>query len=82
VIKLDLEKAKDLQHKIIDYKRYAFILIAVSVFLYIGVLIPNEGKTSLQMVTIMGTTVLFLSVSFLLFRRVIKYKQELSEIDQ
>ncbi|MFC4320872.1 YrhC family protein [Litchfieldia salsa] len=79
---MDLEKVKVIQHKITDYKRYSFILIAVSVFLYIGVLIPNEGKTNLQMIALMGTTVLFLITSFCLFRTVIKYKRELSEIDQ
>ncbi|WP_139365086.1 YrhC family protein [Litchfieldia alkalitelluris] len=78
---MELDKVKDLQAKIADFKRFAFILIAVSVFLYIGVLIPNEGKTSLQMYTLMGTTVMFLSTAFILFKTVISYKRELNQLE-
>ncbi len=80
--KMDFEKAKQLQNKITDYSRFAFILLAVSVFLYIGVLLPNGDKTMIQMYTIMGTTVLFLGLSFTFFRIVNKYKKELNELEQ
>ncbi|MBM7645845.1 hypothetical protein JOD45_002064 [Scopulibacillus daqui] len=36
---------KDLKLKVIDYRRFSFIFMILSMFLYIGTLIPFQGKT-------------------------------------
>jgi low affinity Fe/Cu permease len=81
---MDTNKVKKLEAKVADYTRFAFVLLAVSVFLYIGVLIPTtgEGRTDWQLYTITGTTILFLATSFTLFNRVIKYKRKLNELEE
>ncbi|MCA1031839.1 YrhC family protein [Bacillus timonensis] len=75
------EYIKSLQAKVNDYTRFSFILICVSVFLYIGVLIPNEDKGSLQINLLMVTTFLFLVLAFYFFRKVISLKREIQNID-
>ncbi|QOR65618.1 YrhC family protein [Cytobacillus suaedae] len=79
---VDKNKVKVIQGKVTDYTQFGFILLAVSVFLYIGMLIPSEGIHSLQTNLLMGATVLFLILSFYFFRKVIKYKQILSSEEQ
>ncbi len=72
---------KTLQNKIIDYKRFGFTLIALSTFLYLGVIIPAEGKTLVKIYMLMGGTVVMLSTSFLLFLKAIKYKKQLHSME-
>lgn len=73
---------KDIQNKIVDFSRFGMVLLAVSVFLFIGVLIPNEGKSMLQTYVMMTSTVGFLGLSFYFFRKAVQYKKTLSELDE
>jgi predicted permease len=73
---------KEIQDKVADYTRFGMVLLAVSVFMFIGVLIPNEGKGMLQLYIIMTTTLSFLGASLYFFQKVNKYKKTLSEVDE
>ena len=80
---MELNKVKELQEKMTDYTQFAFILLTVSVFLYIGVLIPpSQGKEIFQVYLLMGTTVLFLSFSFYFFQKAIKCKRQLNDTEE
>ena len=70
---------KKLYALIIDFKQYAFILLAVSVFLYIGVVLPDQGKEDIYDIVLMITTVLFLIGSFLCFKQSLNYKKQLEK---
>ncbi|CAG9619406.1 YrhC family protein [Sutcliffiella rhizosphaerae] len=70
---------KELQAKLQDYKRFAIILTAASVFLYIGVVFQHAGKNSLQLFTMMGTTALLLVFAIFFIFRVSKIKKQLQE---
>lgn len=72
---------KQVQQLMIDFKRFAFLLLAVSVFLYIGMLIPAQGQdpNTMKEYIMMGTTSVFLLASFLCFKRSITYKKRLDE---
>ena len=70
---------KKLQALIIDFKQYAFILLAVSVFFYIGVVLPDQGKEDIYDLVLMITTVAFLIGSFLCFERSLNYKKQLEK---
>ncbi|QGQ47351.1 YrhC family protein [Metabacillus sediminilitoris] len=70
---------KKLQSLILDFKNYAFILMAVSVFLYIGVILPDQGKEEIYDMILMITTVLFLLASFVCFKTSLKYKKQLDK---
>ena len=47
---------KNINNKIIDYKRFAFVLVSLSVFLYLGAVLPVEEKTLFKTYTLMGGT--------------------------
>lgn len=72
----------DLQAKVKDFTCYGYVLLVLSAFLYIGVLIPGEGKSWVQIDTMMVTTLIFLALAFDFFRLVIKYKKEINELEQ
>ncbi|MDV2682986.1 YrhC family protein [Alkalihalophilus sp. As8PL] len=38
------KKMQDLQAKVADYKRFGFILLSLSAFLFIGLIIPADGQ--------------------------------------
>ena len=70
---------KALQALATDFKNYAFVLLAASVFLYIGVLLPDQGHHDIYDIVLMITTILFLVSAFLCFKLSIKYKKQLDE---
>lgn len=73
---------KKLQALMIDFKQYAFILMSVSVFLYIGVALPDQGKEEIYDIVLMITTVIFLISSFLCFKTSLNYKKQLDKLDE
>ncbi|WP_078379611.1 YrhC family protein [Sutcliffiella halmapala] len=72
---------KELQMKIKDYTRYAMILTTVSAFLYIGVAFQHAGKEAIQIYTMMGATVLFLSSAIFFVLKTRKFKKQLQELE-
>lgn len=70
-----------LRAAVADYSRFAFTLLAVSVFFYLGVVIPKDGKGIIQTDIMMGATGLFLIIAFVFFRKAIKYKRILQELE-
>ncbi|OAS84994.1 YrhC family protein [Metabacillus litoralis] len=73
---------KKLQALIIDFKQYAFILLAVSVFLYIGVTLPDQGKAEIYDNVLMITTILCLISAFVCFKTSLKYKKQIDQIEE
>ncbi|WP_409251451.1 YrhC family protein [Bacillus sp. SCS-153A] len=73
---------KNLNEKIIDYKRFAFVLVSVSVFLYLGAVLPVEEKTLLKTYVLMGGTVVMLGFSGLFFYQAAKLKKKLTDMDE
>lgn len=73
---------KEIQALMIDFKQYAFILMAVSVFLYIGVALPDQGKEEIYDIVLMITTVIFLISSFICFKTSLNYKKQLDKLDE
>jgi hypothetical protein len=73
---------KDLQGKMTDYTRFGMVLLAVSVFMFIGILIPNEGKSMVQTYVMMGADTVLLAAAFYFFKKGIKYKNELTKIKE
>jgi len=76
---VETKKIKERQAKVTDYTRFAFILVALSAYLYIGVLIPGEGVTNVQIYGLMGATAVFLGIAFIFFRKVILLKKEINK---
>ncbi|WP_142255370.1 YrhC family protein [Bacillus sinesaloumensis] len=72
------KQTKKLQSKITDYTNFGYILLVMGAFLYIGVIIP-EGRSAFQLYTMIGSTLILLSLAFTFFLLVIKYKKQIEE---
>ncbi|MBW3111939.1 MULTISPECIES: YrhC family protein [Bacillaceae] len=77
-----MDNKKTIQHKIIDFKRFGFTLLALSVFMYLGVIIPTVAATPGKMVPLMTGTVVLLGLSLYFFTKAIKYKKDLQSADE
>lgn len=73
---------KSLQDKITDFTRFGMVLLAVSVFLFIGMLIPNEGKSIVQTYAMIGSELLLLGAAFYFFQKSVKLKNKLIEMQE
>ncbi|MCI4616045.1 YrhC family protein [Bacillus pumilus] len=65
-----------------DYKQYAFILLAVSTFLYIGTIIPSQHIEASPKMLMMGIDCIFLLAAFFCVRRAIFFQKKLQELDE
>ncbi|MEH7112012.1 YrhC family protein [Neobacillus niacini] len=61
------KQTKSLKDKMIDFKQFAVVLLAVGVFLYLGVIIPSDAKTEMDINIMMISSTSFLAVSIFLF---------------
>lgn len=75
-------QTKKLYEKMIDYKRFATILLATGVFFYLGVIIPSVAKRTMDLDIMILASLSFLAVSILLFTRSKQIKQRLQDIEQ
>lgn len=65
-MKIDVKK---IYEKMIDYHRFATVLLAVGVFFYLGVIIPNESNTIVSQLVGLGGSILFLVGSIVYFHQ-------------
>lgn len=73
---------KNIYEKMVDFHRFATVLLAVGVFFYLGVIIPNIATTiKSQLVGIAGSLTLLL-VSIFFFTISKKLRKKLEESDE
>ncbi|AKP47897.1 MULTISPECIES: YrhC family protein [Bacillus] len=75
-------QCKKIKEKIVDFKRFGCTLTALSVFLYLGVVLPVEGKTEIQTNMLMAGTVVLIIGSALFFYKAQKYHVQLTEYEE
>lgn len=73
---------KHLQHKITDYNRFGQVLLALSTIFMLGLLIPNGGKTLLQLITMLVSIVVFLSGAMVFFFQAKKVREKLNDLQE
>lgn len=73
---------KILSEKMIDFKRFAVILLTVGVFFYLGVIIPTDIKNELDQNIMMICSMSFLAVSILFFIESKKCQLKLMDIEE
>jgi len=77
-----MNKAKEYYEKMVDFKQYARVLLAISAFLYIGVLIPTVEKNQLDVVVMMILTTVFLVGAVFFLMRSKNYYKKLLETEE
>ncbi|WP_408007005.1 YrhC family protein [Pseudalkalibacillus sp. A8] len=73
------EMVKDTEDKIADFKRFSFVLLSLSVFLYIGSIIPFEGKETTDQLVLLSTSYISIGIALLFYRKISKWKKLLKE---
>lgn len=68
---------KVLEEKVADYKRFAFILLALSVFMFIGLIVPNEGISHNQSLILVGLSVCSLVFALFFHKKAMKTQEQL-----
>lgn len=75
-------EAKKTYEKMIDFHRFATVLLSVAVFLYLGVIIPKDTITAFSQYVGMGGTILFLACSIFFFFQSKKLKKRLEDTEE
>ncbi|MBS8264999.1 hypothetical protein DYI25_11150 [Mesobacillus boroniphilus] len=74
--------AKQLYEKMVDFKQYATVLLAVGVFFYLGTIIPSETKIMTDLYIATGASIGFLAGSISFFSIAKKYRNQLIETEE
>jgi len=77
-----VNKEKKLYGKMNDFKRYGFTLLALTAFLYLGVVMPIAGKTLMKTYTLIGGTFILIILSAICFLYSNKCRNRLLESEE
>jgi len=61
------KQTKKIYEKMVDFKQFAVVLLAVGVFFFLGVIIPSDSKSEMDVNIMMIASTSFIAVSLLLF---------------
>ncbi|MFJ5758105.1 YrhC family protein [Neobacillus sp. NPDC093182] len=61
------KQTKKIYEKMVDFRQFAVVLLAVGVFFFLGVIIPSGSKSEMDVNIMMIASMSFLAVSILLF---------------
>lgn len=61
------KQTKKIYEKMVDFRQFAVVLLAVGVFFFLGVIIPSDSKSEMDVNIMMIASMSFLAVSILLF---------------
>lgn len=72
---------KDLYGKMVDFKRFGIVLLAIGAFFFLGVIIPNETKSTMDLNIMILSSMSFLAASIFFFIRSRECQLKLMEIE-
>jgi hypothetical protein len=75
------QQSKNLYEKMVDFKRFALVLLAVGVFFYLGAILPT-AKSPVDLNMMILTSISFLAASLLFFTQFTKCRRKLLEIEE
>jgi glucose uptake protein GlcU len=75
------QTAKQLAEKIIDYSRFATVMLAVGGFFYLGVIIPSDLRTEQDLYVMMFASTGFLIGSLIFFYQAKQCRKKLAEME-
>ena len=76
-----MQKAKGYYEKMVDYKQFARVMLALSAFLYLGVIISSVEKSQTDLILMMSVTTIFLVGSIFFLIRSKAYYQKLLNME-
>ncbi|MEH7414045.1 YrhC family protein [Neobacillus drentensis] len=75
------QQTRVLYEKMVDFKRFGTVLLAVGIFFYLGVIIPVEAKTELELNLMVLSSATFIAFSILFFIQAKQCQSKLLEMD-
>jgi NhaP-type Na+/H+ or K+/H+ antiporter len=75
------QQSKIFYDKMVDFKRFAVLLLAVGVFFYLGAILPTETKAVMDINIMVLSSISFLLVAILFFILSKKCQSKLNEIE-
>jgi hypothetical protein len=76
------QQTKVLHEKMVDFKRFGTVLLAVGIFFYLGVIIPVVTKTEFTLNLMVLSSTSFIAISILFFIQSKQCQLKLLEIDE
>ncbi|ULT55759.1 YrhC family protein [Neobacillus drentensis] len=76
------QQTKVLYEKMVDFKRFGTVLLAVGIFFYFGVIIPVVTKTEFTLNLMVLASTSFIALSILFFIQAKQCQLKLLEIDE
>ncbi|ADU29808.1 YrhC family protein [Evansella cellulosilytica] len=73
------KKINELKNKVIDFKRFAFILLALCGFISLGLVLPHESVAPHHQTIMIGMLVVMLMMAFVFHRIAMHSQQKLYE---
>ncbi|MBM7097177.1 YrhC family protein [Bacillus sp. H-16] len=73
------QQVETLKAKVTDYRRYAFVMLALSIFMFVGILIPNEALAAEHQPILMGMNVVALLAAVVFHRIAMGTEKKLHE---
>lgn len=61
------KQTKNIYEKMVDFRQFGVVLFAVGVFFFLGVIIPSDSKSEMDVNIMMIASMSFIAVSILLF---------------
>lgn len=68
---------KALKEKVVDYTRFAHVLLSLGVFMFLGVVIPDPEKGAFEVNLAMIMSVIFLAGSFFFYYKSSRINQKM-----
>jgi hypothetical protein len=75
-------EVKQIYVKMIDFHRFATVLLAVGAFFYLGIILPDVAKTTASQLAGLGGSLSFLVTSIYFFWHSKKLRKKLEETDE
>ncbi|MFC0473596.1 YrhC family protein [Halalkalibacter kiskunsagensis] len=76
---MEEKRIKQLEAKVADYKQYGFILLSLSIFLFIGLVIPTENTVVIIPGLFIGGVFVTLAFAVLFHRLAMRAQRQLYE---
>ncbi|MFC0188082.1 YrhC family protein [Fictibacillus aquaticus] len=68
-----------IQQKVTDYQRFGIILLSLSAFLYLGLVLPMEGRDTMDSIFLGLSTLSLLAITSIMYFAAKKYKEILRD---
>lgn len=75
------KQAKHLYEKMVDFKRFAIVLLAAGAFFYLGVIIPSNSQNTRNVTIMIAASASFIAVSLLFFIHSKQCRERLLELE-